>query len=82
LLLNRSAIPAILVRPASSPDRFQGVGSCIVSSSGRVLAGIEAGEGFVVHELSMAKAGIWRRTATYLEDRRDHEDLYRRLLST
>lgn len=55
---------------------------CIVSPSGRVLAGIEAGEGFVVHELSMAKVSEWRKTATYLEDRKDHEERYRRLLLT
>jgi predicted amidohydrolase len=40
--------------------------SCIVSPSGRVLAGIEAWKGLVVHELSVAEVGDWRKTATYL----------------
>jgi predicted amidohydrolase len=53
--------------------------SCIVSPSGRVLAGMEEGEGLVVHELGLEKVAEWRKTATYLADRRDHLDLYRRM---
>ncbi len=51
--------------------------SCIVSPSGRVLAGMEAGEGFALHELGMEKVNEWRKTATYLADRREHLDMYR-----
>jgi predicted amidohydrolase len=54
--------------------------SCIVSPSGRILAGIEEGEGVAVHELSMEGVQEWRSIATYLEDRKDHLELYRRLL--
>jgi predicted amidohydrolase len=54
--------------------------SCIVSPSGRILAGIEGGEGVVVHDLSMASVESWRRIATYLKDRKDHLELYRSLL--
>lgn len=55
--------------------------SCIVSPSGRVLAGLEEGEGVVVHELSMDRVGEWRKIATYLEDRKAHLRLYNTLLS-
>jgi predicted amidohydrolase len=51
--------------------------SCIVSPSGRVLGGIEEGEGVVVQTLSMDRIEEWRGIATYLEDRKDHLDLYR-----
>jgi len=54
--------------------------SCIVSPSGRVLAGIEAGEGVVVHDLSMQGVEEWRAIASYLQDRKTHLDLYRKLL--
>jgi len=54
--------------------------SCIVSPSGRILAGVEEGEGVAVHDLSIGGVEQWRSTATYLEDRKDHIDLYRRLL--
>ena len=54
--------------------------SCIVSPSGRILAGVEEGEGVAVHDLSIDGVEQWRSTATYLEDRKDHIDLYRRLL--
>jgi predicted amidohydrolase len=53
--------------------------SCIVSPSGRVLAGMEEGEGFAMHELGMEKVDDWRKIGTYLADRRDHLDLYRRM---
>jgi len=54
--------------------------SCIVSPSGRVLAGMEAGEGFAMHELGMEGVEDWRKVGTYLADRRDHMDLYRGML--
>ena len=54
--------------------------SCIVSPSGRILAGVEEGEGVAVHDLSMDGIDQWRGIATYLEDRKDHLDLYRSLL--
>jgi len=54
--------------------------SCIVSPSGRVLAAMEAGEGFAMHELGMEKVGDWRKVGTYLADRKDHMELYRELL--
>ena len=54
--------------------------SCIVSPSGRVLAGVEEGEGVAVHELSMKGIQEWRATASYLEDRKTHLDLYRTML--
>jgi predicted amidohydrolase len=54
--------------------------SCIVSPSGRVLAGMEDGEGVAVHDLSMKGIGDWRAIASYLEDRKTHLDLYRRHL--
>lgn len=54
--------------------------SCIVSPSGRILAGLEEGEGVVVHELSMDRVEEWRKIATYLKDRKAHVNLYRRLL--
>ncbi len=54
--------------------------SCIVSPSGRVLAGIEEGEGVIAHDLSMDDVASWRQIATYLADRKDHLDLYRSLL--
>jgi len=55
--------------------------SCIVSPSGRVLAGLEEGEGVVVHELSMDRVREWRKIATYLEDRKAHLQLYNTLFS-
>ncbi len=54
--------------------------SCIVSPSGRVLAGVEEGEGVAVHELTLRGVEDWRAIATYLEDRKAHIDLYRTLL--
>jgi predicted amidohydrolase len=54
--------------------------SCIVSPSGRVLAGVEEGEGVAVHELSMEGVEQWRAIASYLQDRKTHLDLYRKLL--
>ena len=54
--------------------------SCIVSPSGRILAGVEEGEGVAVHDLSIDGVAQWRTIATYLEDRKDHIDLYRGLL--
>ena len=54
--------------------------SCIVSPSGRVLAGIEEGEGVVVRDLTIEGVDEWRQIASYLEDRRDHLDLYRKQL--
>lgn len=54
--------------------------SCIVSPSGRVLAGLEEGEGVAVHELSMEGVGQWRAIASYLEDRKEHLAMYRRML--
>jgi predicted amidohydrolase len=54
--------------------------SCIVSPSGRILAGVEEGEGVAVHDLGMHGAEQWRSIATYLEDRKDHLRLYRDLL--
>ncbi len=54
--------------------------SCIVSPSGRVLAGVEEGEGVAVHELSMEGVEQWRSIATYLEDRKTHLDMYRKML--
>ncbi|MBC7092661.1 carbon-nitrogen hydrolase family protein [Candidatus Bipolaricaulota bacterium] len=54
--------------------------SCIVSPSGRILAGVEEGEGVAVHELSLDGIEEWRRIATYLADRADHLALYRKLL--
>jgi predicted amidohydrolase len=51
--------------------------SCIVSPSGRILAGIEEGEGVVVQDLTIEGVDEWRRIATYLEDRKDHLNLYR-----
>ncbi len=54
--------------------------SCIVSPSGRVLAGVEEGEGVAVHELTLKGVEDWRAIATYLEDRKAHIDLYRTLL--
>ncbi len=54
--------------------------SCIVSPSGRVLAGIEEGEGVVVHDLDIKNVGEWRAIASYLEDRKTHLDLYRKHL--
>ena len=54
--------------------------SCIVSPSGRILAGIEEGEGVVVQDLTIEGVDQWRQIATYLEDRKDHLDLYRKQL--
>jgi len=54
--------------------------SCIVSPSGRILAGIEEGEGVVVRDLTIEGVEGWRQIATYLEDRKDHLDLYRKQL--
>jgi len=54
--------------------------SCIVSPSGRILAGVEEGEGVAVHEMSRDKIEEWQKTATYLEDRKTHLPLYRRML--
>jgi 5-aminopentanamidase len=54
--------------------------SCIVSPSGRILAGIEGGEGVLVHDLSMDDVGSWRKVGTYLADRQDHLELYRSML--
>ncbi|MGA2640010.1 MAG: carbon-nitrogen hydrolase family protein [Spirochaetia bacterium] len=54
--------------------------SCIVSPSGRVLAGVEEGEGVAVHELSMQGVEEWRAIASYLKDRKTHLDLYRKLM--
>ncbi|MBA7648095.1 (R)-stereoselective amidase [subsurface metagenome] len=54
--------------------------SCIVSPSGRVLAGIEEGEGVVVQKLTIERVEEWRKIATYLDDRKDHLDLYRKQL--
>jgi len=54
--------------------------SCIVSPSGRVLAGVEEGEGIAVHDLTLEGVEEWRKIATYLEDRLDHINLYRELL--
>jgi predicted amidohydrolase len=54
--------------------------SCIVSPSGRVLAGVEEGEGVAVHDLDLQGIGEWRAIATYLEDRKTHLDLYKKML--
>ena len=54
--------------------------SCIVSPSGRILAGIEEGEGVVVQDLTIEGVDEWRQIASYLEDRKDHLDLYRQQL--
>ncbi|UCE53137.1 MAG: carbon-nitrogen hydrolase family protein [Desulfobacterales bacterium] len=54
--------------------------SCIISPSGRVLAGIEEGEGVVVQDLTIEGVNEWRQIASYLEDRKDHLDLYRKQL--
>ncbi|MGA2479856.1 MAG: carbon-nitrogen hydrolase family protein [Spirochaetia bacterium] len=54
--------------------------SCIVSPSGRVLSGLNEGEGVAVHELSMKDVGEWRKIASYLEDRKTHLDMYRKML--
>lgn len=54
--------------------------SCIVSPSGRVLAGIEEGEGLVIEQLTDEGIEEWREIATYLPDRKKHLDLYRNLL--
>ena len=54
--------------------------SCIVSPSGRILAGIEEGEEVVVQDLTMEGVDEWRQVATYLEDRKDHLDLDRKQL--
>jgi len=54
--------------------------SCIVGPSGRILAGVEEGEGVAVHDLSIDGVEKWRSIASYLEDRKDHIELYRRLL--
>jgi predicted amidohydrolase len=54
--------------------------SCIVSPSGRILAGIEEGEGVVVQNLTIEGVEQWRQIATYLQDRKDHLDLYRKQL--
>jgi len=54
--------------------------SCIVSPSGRVLAGVEDGEGVAVHELTMEGVEQWRSVATYLQDRKMHRELYRKML--
>jgi 5-aminopentanamidase len=54
--------------------------SCIVSPSGRVLAGVEEGEGVAVHDLSLSGVGDWRTIASYMEDRKTHLDLYRKML--
>ncbi len=48
--------------------------------SGRILAGIEEGEGVVVQDLTIEGVAEWRQIATYLEDRKDHLDLYRKQL--
>jgi hypothetical protein len=40
---------------------------------------MEEGEGFVMHELGVEKVDDWRKIGTYLADRRDHLDLYRRM---
>lgn len=50
--------------------------SCIVSPSGHILAGIEEGEGVVVQRLSIEGVETWRQVATYLEDRKQHLELY------
>ena len=54
--------------------------SCIVSPSGRILAGIEEGEGVVVHELAIEGVDAWRQLATYLQDRKARLDLYKKQL--
>ena len=54
--------------------------SCIVSPSGRILAGIEEGEGVVVRDLTIEGVKEWRQIASYLADRKDHLDLYRKQL--
>jgi len=54
--------------------------SCIVSPSSRILADIEEGEGVVVQDLTIEGVDEWRRIASYLEDRKDHLDLYRKQL--
>ncbi len=54
--------------------------SCIVSPSGRILAGMQDGEGVAVHDLTMNGVEEWRAVASYLEDRRAHLNLYRTLL--
>ncbi|MEW5815628.1 MAG: carbon-nitrogen hydrolase family protein [Spirochaetota bacterium] len=54
--------------------------SCIVSPSGRVLAGIEEGEGVVLHELTMRNVNEWRKIATYLKDRKGHLEMYKKQL--
>jgi predicted amidohydrolase len=54
--------------------------SCIISPSGRILAGIEEGEGVVVHRLGMEGVEGWRKIATYLKDRKDHLPMYREML--
>ncbi len=54
--------------------------SCIVGPSGKTLASLGAGEGVVVHELSLEGVEEWRMIATYLEDRKSHRGLYQRML--
>lgn len=54
--------------------------SCIVSPSGRILAGIKEGEGVVSHYLGMEDVDEWRSIATYLKDRQDNLKLYRDIL--
>lgn len=54
--------------------------SCIVSPSGRILAGIEEGEGVVVQDLTIEGVAQWRQIASYLDDRKEHLDLYRKQL--
>ena len=52
----------------------------LISPSGRVLAGIEEGEGVVVRDLTIEGVEAWRSIGSYLEDRKDHLDLYRKQL--
>jgi len=67
--------------PMGKGKRFAKFGlSCIVSTSGRILAGIEAGEFVVAQDLAIEGVEECRQIAIYLKDRQDHLDLYRKQL--
>jgi predicted amidohydrolase len=54
--------------------------SVIVGPSGRILAQLGRGEGVTSAEIPMDRVGEWRAIATYLADRQEKSQLYRRIL--
>jgi len=76
-----NTIPLAMACQTGREGEFTKFGySCIVSPSGRVLAGLEEGEGLAIEELTDQGVEEWREIATYLPDRKKHLNLYRKLL--